>query len=65
MKTVYYIENTLLGMLGDLLFQANTGAYEDPEVIIDAIKSIRDEVKSRKLKTAKLVINNDKCKETS
>jgi hypothetical protein len=52
-------------MLGDLLFQANTGAYEDPEVIIDAIKSIRDEVKSRKLKTAKLVINNDKCKETS
>lgn len=65
MKSVYYIENTLLNMFGDLLSQANTGMYEDQETIVDAIKSIRDEVVNRKLKTAKLVINNDKRTETS
>lgn len=65
MKTVYYIENTLITMFGDLLFQANTGMYEDADTIVDAIKSVRSEVVSRKLKTTKLVVNNDKRIETS
>lgn len=65
MKHTYHFENSLLNMFGDLIDKANTGTYEDPEVIIDAIKTIRDEVENRKLKTTRLVINNDKRKKTT